>query len=77
MWTDAAADPPRCAGSGDAARSAETAADGYPNGRALCPRCQRFVAIENGALADHDASDASETAEEISRRREWLNTHGW
>jgi len=77
MWTDAAADLPHCAGSGDPAHPAETAADGYPNGRALCPRCQRFVPIEDGRLTDHDASDASETAEEVTRRQAWLNTHGW
>ncbi|MDQ1126217.1 hypothetical protein QE428_001250 [Microbacterium sp. SORGH_AS 505] len=77
MWTDAAADPSRCPGSGEPGSSAATLADGWPHGRALCPACHRFVPLEGGLLAEHATSDEDETDAEASRRREWLNTHGW
>lgn len=78
MWTDAAADPPRCPGSDDPADPAPALPDGYPDGRALCAVCHRFIALDDaGRLEAHDTSDATETDAEASRRREWLNTHGW
>ncbi|MDJ1113866.1 hypothetical protein [Microbacterium dauci] len=77
MWSDLAADHPRCAASGDPAVPAATDADGYPHGRALCPVCQRFIPLTDGRLDAHDTSDAAESPAERARRREWLNTHGW
>lgn len=78
MWTDAAADPPRCPGSGEPGEPAARLPDGYPHGRAVCRRCQRFVALdEAGRLVEHDTTDALETDAEASRRREWFNLHGW
>jgi hypothetical protein len=76
MWTDAAADPPRCPGSGTPASPARTAPDGYPHGRGLCERCLRFVEITDGCLGEHDTSDPDETAGEAARRREWFNSAG-
>ena len=77
MWTDAAADPARCTGSGDPGEPAAVLADGWPHGRALCPVCHRFVPLEDGRLTSHETSDPHETDAETTRRREWLNTHGW
>ncbi|TQJ31819.1 hypothetical protein [Microbacterium sp. SLBN-146] len=77
MWSDAGADDPRCLGSGTSATAAALLADGYPHGRALCPRCLRFIELTHGALVAHDTSDPDETDEESKRRAEWLNTHGW
>jgi|GEM_PF-119375 len=78
LWSDAGSDPARCAGSGQPGEPAATLPDGYPDGRALCPRCQRFVTLDgDGHLAPHDASDDGESDAEIARRRAWLNTHGW
>ncbi|WP_284530318.1 hypothetical protein [Microbacterium sp. T2.11-28] len=78
MWSDLGSDPARCDGSGSPAVPAAPRADGYPHGRALCERCQRFVVLdEAGRLEPHDASDAGEPDDEIARRREWLNEHGW
>lgn len=77
MWTDAAADPPRCPGSRQPGEPAASLADGWPHGRALCPVCHRFVPLDDGLLAPHDTSDEGETDAEASHRREWLNTHGW
>ena len=78
MWTDAAADPPRCPGTGEPGEPAAQLADGYPHGRALCARCQRFVPFYGaGRLAEHDTTDAHETDAEASSRREWFNLHGW
>lgn len=76
MWTDAAADPPRCPGSLTPAAPADPAPDGYPHGRALCARCLRFVEIEDGRLVEHDTSDPDEPAAEAARRREWFNAAG-
>ena len=77
MWTDAAADPPRCLGSGTPATPAAPDADGYPHGRGLCTVCLRFVAITDGQLTEHDTDDAEEPADDEARRRAWLNEHGW
>lgn len=77
MWTDAAADLPRCPGSGAPASPAVRDGDGYPHGLALCGRCLRFVVLGGGNLAEHDTDDPSESADEATRRREWLNAHGW
>lgn len=76
MWTDAAADPPRCAGSGSPAQPAAPSPDGYPHGRGLCVRCLRFVPLETGHLAEHDTSDPGETEHEAAQRRNWFNTAG-
>ena len=78
MWSDLDSDPERCPGSGERGEQAETLADGYPHGRALCRACLRFVPLTpNGTLADHDTSDAAESDAEVRRRREWFNTFGW
>ena len=78
MWTDAAADPPRCSGSGAAGEPAARLADGFPDGRALCPVCLRFVELtDDGLLVEHDTTDATETDAAARRRREWFNEHGW
>jgi hypothetical protein len=78
MWTDAAADPARCPGSGEHGTPAAALADGFPDGRTLCPVCQRFVELDvDGRLVPHDTSDDSETDAEIRGRREWFNTYGW
>jgi len=77
MWAEAAADPLRCDGTGLAGRSAATLPDGWPDGRALCPICHRFVALDDGVLAPHDTSDPGEPETEALRRRDWFNTIGW
>lgn len=78
LWSDVQSDPPRCEGSGEPGEPAAPLPDGYPGGRALCPRCQRFVPLDGaGRLAPHDASDEGESDAEVSRRRAWLNAHGW
>ena len=78
MWTDAGADPLRCPGSGEPGEPAAQLANGFPGGRAVCPHCQRFIALDaSGRLAEHDTSDPDEPADETAQRREWFNTHGW
>ena len=79
MWTDAGADPARCAGSGIPATPATPPlSDGYPDGRALCEICLRFLPLDTaGHLVEHDTTDADEPAAEALRRQEWLNSHGW
>ena len=78
MWTDAAADPPRCPGSGEPGEPAAGLADGYPEERALCPVCLRFVELNaDSRLTEHETSDEGETDAETRRRRQWLNEHGW
>ena len=77
MWTHAAADPPRCPGSGRPGEPAARLADGYPEGRALCPACLRFVPLADARLVEHDSSDPSKTDAETLRRRQWFNEHGW
>jgi hypothetical protein len=78
MWTDAAADPARCPGSDQPGEPAARLEDGFPDGRALCPVCLRFVELDaDSRLTEHDTSDAGETDAEARRRREWLNEHGW
>lgn len=78
MWSDAGSDPARCAGSGEPGVPAAVLADGYPDGRALCAQCQRFVTLDDaGRLVPHEASDAREPDAEVARRRQWLNEHGW
>jgi hypothetical protein len=78
MWTDAAADAARCQGSGEPGRPAERLPDGYPEGRALCERCLRFIDLEaENRLVKHDTADETETDAEAARRREWFNAHGW
>jgi len=78
MWADAGSDPARCPGSGDPGRPAERLSDGYPDGRALCERCLRFIELDaEDRLVEHDTADETETDAETARRREWLNVHGW
>jgi hypothetical protein len=76
MWADAAADLPRCSGSGAPGAPAATLPDGFPEGRALCPTCLRFVPLDEvGRLVQHDTSDPAENDSEIVQRRSWFNTH--
>ena len=78
MWADAAADPAHCPGSGEPGTPAAPLADGFPNGRAMCPVCHRFVALDADArLVPHDTTDENETDAETQRRQEWFNVHGW
>jgi hypothetical protein len=78
MWTDAGADAVRCSGSGDPGEPAPPLPDGYPEGRALCPTCLRFVPLDAaGHLIKHDTTDEGESDAETRRRGEWFNTHGW
>ena len=82
MWTDAAADAPRCPASGEpalpAAPLSADAPDGYPGGRALCRVCHRFIPLtDEGTLSPHDTFDPDETDAETAQRQEWINTHGW
>ncbi|MEU1970123.1 hypothetical protein ABZ477_00525 [Microbacterium sp. NPDC019599] len=77
MWSDREADPPRCEGSGTTAVPAEALADGFPDGRALCPVCLGFEPVRDGALVEHDAFRGAGSAEEAARRAEWFNTFGW
>lgn len=78
MWTDAAADPARCPGSGAVAPPAAPLPDGFPHGRALCPTCLRFLPLDgDGLIEEHETSDPDETPAEAGQRREWLNRHGW
>ncbi|MGO4595054.1 hypothetical protein AB4Z18_14660 [Leifsonia sp. 2TAF2] len=78
MWNDTSADPPRCPGSGEPGTPAQTLPDGFPDGRALCERCLRFIDLDAiGRLAEHDTTDATETDADALRAREWFNTHGW
>ena len=77
MWTDAGADAPRCAGGGSAGEAAAALADGFPDGRALCPVCLRFVPLDpDGHLEPHDASAPADDGEG-ARRAAWFNTFGW
>ncbi len=78
MWADAADDPARCPGSGEPGTPAAPLADGYPDGRAMCAVCHRFIALDADArLVPHDTADESETDAETRRRQEWFNVHGW
>ena len=78
LWSDVEADPPRCPGSGEPGEPAATLDDGFPDGRALCPQCLRFVALDSDArLVKHDPTDPDETDAERARSRAWFNTHGW
>ncbi len=76
MWSDAEADPLACPGGGSAARPARALPDGFPFGRALCPECTGFVAVESGRLASHDAYRAGDPIED-ERRADWFNNVGW
>jgi hypothetical protein len=78
MWAGAAADPAFCPGSGEPGEPAARLEDGYPDGRAMCAVCHRFVALDGDArLMPHDTADESETDAETRRRQEWFNVHGW
>lgn len=78
MWTDAGADPAHCPGSGEPGTPAPTLADGFPDGRALCPVCLRFVDLDGeSCLVAHDTASRAETDAATRRRREWFNEHGW
>ncbi len=78
MWSDAGADPARCSGSGAPGAPAAALADGFPDGRALCGVCLRFVPLDDtGHVVEHDTTDPAETDAEAERRREWFNVHGW
>jgi hypothetical protein len=78
MWSDAQADPPRCPGSGEPGEPAAVLDDGFPDGRALCPHCLRFIGLDaDRRLAEHDTADPAESEEERERSRAWFNTHGW
>ena len=77
MWTDAAADDPRCPGSGSLGRAVPTLASGFPGGRAVCPDCLGFVALDpDERLVAHDTWSAASDREAVERA-EWFNTYGW
>jgi len=78
MWSDLQADPPACAGAGRRVEPAPTLDDGYPDGRALCPVCWAFVALDADAgLVEHDSWRGDDTRAEGDRRRAWFNAFGW
>ena len=78
MWADAGADPAHCSGSGEPGEPAALLADGFPDGRALCTVCLRFIPLDDaGRLIGHDTADEGETDAEARRRGEWFNAHGW
>lgn len=78
MWADVAADAPHCPGSGEPGEPAATLPNGYPDGRALCPVCLRFIPLDaDGRLGEHDTSDPSEPDDEGRQRQKWFNVHGW
>ncbi|OYC95043.1 hypothetical protein CI089_09770 [Microbacterium sp. Yaish 1] len=77
MWSDAQADPPRCAGSGTPAEAAPPLPDGFPFRRGLCPICTAFVELHDGHLARHDAFRGTTDAAEAGARAQWFNTVGW
>lgn len=78
MWTDAAADAARCPGSGEPGTPAALLDDGFPEGRALCGACLRFIRLDTEErLIEHDTSDEAESDSEAQSRREWFNAHGW
>lgn len=78
MWSAVEADPPRCPGSGGTGEPAVALDDGFPGGRALCPHCLRFVALDGtGRLIEHETSDPGESDADRAQAREWFNTHGW
>ena len=77
MWTDAAADDPRCPGCGSLGRAVPTLASGFPGGRAVCPDCLGFVALDpDERLVAHDTWSAASDHEAVERA-EWFNTYGW
>jgi len=77
MWTDAGADDPRCPGSGSLGRAVPTLASGFPGGRAVCPDCLGFVALDpDERLVAHDTWSAASDHEAVERA-EWFNTYGW
>ena len=77
MWTDAGADAPQCPGSGSPGVAAPCLQNGFPDGRAVCPACLRFVGIGgDGRLVRHDTwSEAAEA--DAADRAGWFNTFGW
>jgi hypothetical protein len=78
LWTELDADPPTCPGGGLAATAAPALADGFPDGRALCPVCTRFVAVRrDGTLPRHRSWRGAASRDEEARRREWFNAFGW
>ena len=60
MWADAAADPAHCPGSGEPGTPAAPLADGFPDGRAMCPVCHRFVALDADARLVRPRHDGRE-----------------
>lgn len=77
MWSDREADAAACAGSGAPATPAPRLADGFPDGRALCPECWGFAPVVGTALAAHDAFRGAADAEEAAARGAWFNAFGW
>ncbi|WP_240482640.1 hypothetical protein [Microbacterium arborescens] len=77
MWSDAQADPARCAGSGEPAEAAPSLPDGFPFGRGMCPVCTGFVELTDGRLESHDAFRGTTDAAEGEARAQWFNTVGW
>jgi len=78
MWSDLQADAARCPGSGEPGVPAQTLPDGFPDGRALCDVCHRFIALDpGGRKVEHDTADPGESDAEVVHRREWFNTFGW
>ncbi|WJL95969.1 hypothetical protein QSU92_01775 [Microbacterium sp. ET2] len=77
MWSNAQADAPRCSGSGRRASAAPSLPGGFPNGKAVCPVCWGFVALEGGALCDHDAYTRPADDDDAADRAAWFNAYGW
>lgn len=77
MWSDVEADPAACPGGGSAAQPAPLLPNGFPAGRALCPVCSDFVALDNGAVVPHDTFRGAVDGAEAANRAAWFNTVGW
>src|SRR3954471_7212984 len=78
LWSDRGVDPAQCPGSGDPAVAAARLADGFPDGRALCPVCLAFVRLTaEGTLWNHESFRGGGSDAEAQRRAEWFNANGW
>lgn len=77
LWSDAEADAPRCAGSGQSSDPAPALPSGFPGDRALCPECTAFVGRRDGRLEDHDTFRRPVDRAEAAERADWFNSFGW
>jgi hypothetical protein len=77
MWSDVQADAAACPGAGRTATAAPALANGFPDGRALCPECWGFVPLDGDVVAPHDAFRGAADDAETADRAAWFNAYGW